>query len=140
MAKKNKNETLNKLLNITIYKIKADSLEDAKKIYEKEVETTWLYVDDLNDKYVVKYDLTKSDKIESLEHDEIHPLDQYELSESIINKGKELGVKIGIHKEPTTINPESVKKFKELALKNFKKMKEKNKSKEPDKSEAKNEH
>jgi len=112
----------NKLLGITIYKIDADDLLEAQKIFNENVETHWLFVDDLNEKYFVKYDITSSDKIKSLEPEDVHPFDQYELMESIVNKGKEFGLTITVSKPDVTIDPEAVKKFKELALSKIKKV------------------
>jgi len=120
-----------KLLNVSIYKIKADNIEEAKNIYKETVKEEWIYVNDLNDKYFVKFEITDSDKIESLEPDDVHPFDQYELTESIIEKGKELGVKIGVHKPDATLDPEVVKKFKELALSKIRKV-DKNKTEKTD--------
>ncbi len=130
MAKK-LNDTEIKLLNISIYKIKAETLDEAKEIFKKEVKNEWLFVDDLNEKYFVKFEYTNSDKIESLEPEDVHPFDQYELTESIVQKGKDLGLKIGIHQPDTTLDPEAIKKFKELALSKIKKV-DKNTSMEPE--------
>ena len=123
MKNKMKNKTENKLINVTIYKINEDNLEDAKKNYQENIKTEWLHIDDLHEKYFVKIDYTQSDDIKSIEPDEVHPFDQYELTESIIQKGKELGIKIGVHQPDATIDPEAIKKFKELALEKIRKNK-----------------
>ena len=118
-----KNKTENKLLNVTIYKINESDLEKAKKKYQENIKTEWVHINDLNEEYFVKIDYTQSDEIKSIEPDEVHPLDQFELTESIIQKGNELGIKIGIHQPDATIDPEAVKQFKKLALEKIRKNK-----------------
>jgi hypothetical protein len=111
------------LLSIQIYKINTDeiNLNDLKSAIKSEYKV----IDDLNDKYLLEIKYTESDLIEALEHEEVHPLDQYELTESIVEFGKELGININVSKDPTGIDPEAVKKFKEIALSKIREAKEK---------------
>ena len=113
-----------KLLGIQLYKINE---EDNLKNLTSTIKTEYKIINDLNDKYLIEIKYTTKDKIDALENEEVHPLDQYELSESIVNLGKELGIKISIKQDPTGIDPEAIKKFKEIALSNIKKNKERSK-------------
>ena len=111
-----------KLLGVQIYKINEE--KDVKDLISS-IKTEYKIIDDLNDKYLVEVKYTTQNKLDALEHEEVHPLDQYELSESIVEIGKELGIKINVQQDPTGIDPEAVKKFKVIALSKIKKAKEK---------------
>ena len=99
-------------------------MEKIKEL-EKTLEKKEQEIKDLNDKYLLEIKYTESDLIEALEHEDVHPLDQYELTESIVEFGKELGININVSKDPTGIDPEAVKKFKEIALSKIREAKEK---------------
>jgi hypothetical protein len=117
-----------KLIGIQLYKIKNDDANIEK--IKSSIKSEFKIIDDLNEKYLIEIRYTEDDLIEALEHEDVHPFDQYELTESIVEFGKELGIKINVQNEPNTIDPEAIKKFKEIALSKLKKLKENSKNKE----------
>jgi len=113
-----------KLIGVGIYPCsREEELQSIIDKIESEVKTKYVKVDDLNDPYVVKIEYTETDdSIETLSPEEIHPLDQFELTETINESIRELGIKVA-DKEITdnktfekSINEEAIKKFRELAL------------------------
>ena len=129
-----------KLIGVTIFKGQDMNASEFTHHFYKESKERVLKVDDLNETYYVKIDYTEDDKIEVLSPDEVHPLDQFELTETINEAMKEIGIKVAdkeITDEKTfekSINEEAIKKFREIALSKLPK-----KESDPDEAEDANE-
>ena len=120
-----------KLIGVTLFKAtEEETLDDfAKKL--DNVKTKILKVEDLNDQYFVEIQYIDAEHdYESLNPEEVHPLDQFELSETINEALKELGVPVSnkiVSDEKSfesDINQEAKEMFRNLALSKLKKKKE----------------
>jgi len=107
-------------------KLENMSEENFEIIYTGNLITRYVPVTDLQEKYVIRVSMLKEDSpFEVVEPNEINPLDQFELAESITQILQKLGVKAEPLKSDEEIQKEAFEAGKEKLKEIQKKLKEK---------------
>jgi len=137
ISKKIENETQSKLSSIEILKFKdkevLDNLENMSEenfdiIYNSNLLARYFPITDLNEKYVVKINIAtnpENNPYEVLDPNEINPLDQFELSESVAQILRKLNIKAAPLKDDAEIQRDAFEAGKAKLKEIQKKIKEK---------------
>lgn len=95
-------------------KLEEMSEENFEILYNSNLITRYIPVTDLKDKYVIKVNMLKDNStFDVLDPNEINPLDQFELTESITQILQKLGVKAAPLKDDAELQKETFEAGKE---------------------------
>jgi len=117
-----KKELSKELLSVEIFKPLKD-IEEAIQITEKEIKSKVVPITDLKEKYIVRINYIESEDgiIESITPEKVHPVDQFELNESIVEILNDLGFAakpmISDEDMDKEINKEAIEQFRAIARK-----------------------
>jgi predicted ATP-grasp superfamily ATP-dependent carboligase len=128
-------ELQKELLSVEIFKPLTE-LEEGVKTAETEIKSKVIAIDDLKEKYVLRINYIESENInlESITPEKVHPMDQFELNESIIEILNDLGFNakpmISDEDMDKEINKEAIEQFRAIARKFSDQIKEAKEKKE----------
>jgi len=120
-----------RLISVEIFQNNKDlSKEEFEKYLQEKIQTHIVEINDLKNKYFVKISFIENEddpdfQVTAINPDEVHPLDQYELTESITFELNMMGFKANPAKSEAELIEEVNHSLKEKFVEIKKKMKEK---------------